>query len=90
MLKTGCKNVVGNIALGCQQYCSARMPEMGSRGGGAYASKSVAPTMLLASCFQQPVKADFHSVQNVAQLIFSDHFLLICVKSTTANEICSA
>ena len=37
-----------------------------------------------------PVKADFHSVQNVARSIFSERFLLKCVKSTTANEICSA
>ena len=36
------------------------------------------------------VKADFHSVQNVARSIFSERFLLNCVKSTTANEICSA
>ena len=36
------------------------------------------------------VKADFHSVQNVARSIFSERFLLKCVKSTTANEICSA
>ena len=36
------------------------------------------------------IKADFHSVQNVARSIFSERFLLKCVKSTTANEICSA
>ena len=36
------------------------------------------------------VKADFHSVQNVARSIFCDRFLLKCVQSTTANEICSA
>ena len=36
------------------------------------------------------VKADFHSVQNVARSIFSERFHLKCVKSTTANEICSA
>ena len=36
------------------------------------------------------VKADFHSVQNVARSIFIERFLLKCVKSTTANEICSA
>ena len=30
------------------------------------------------------VKADFHSVQNVARSIFSERFLLKCVKSTTA------
>ena len=36
------------------------------------------------------LKADFHSVQNVARSIFSERFLLKCVKSTTANEICSA
>ena len=36
------------------------------------------------------VKADFHSVQNVARSIFSERFLLKCVKSTTANEIRSA
>ena len=36
------------------------------------------------------IKADFHSVQNVARSIFSERSLLKCVKSTTANEICSA
>ena len=36
------------------------------------------------------LKADFHSVQNVARSMFSERFLLKCVKSTTANEICSA
>ena len=36
------------------------------------------------------IKADFHSVQNVARSIFSERFLLKCVKSTTANEIRSA
>ena len=36
------------------------------------------------------LKVDFHSVQNVARLIFSKRFLLKCVKSSTANEICSA
>ena len=35
-------------------------------------------------------KADFHSVQNIARSIFSERFLLKCVKSSTANEICSA
>ena len=32
-------------------------------------------------------KGGFHSVQNVARSIFSERFLLKCVKSTTANEI---
>ena len=51
MLKTGCKNVVGNIVQhGCQKW---------EAGGGACASESVAPTMLLASCFQQPVTTHF-------------------------------
>ena len=36
------------------------------------------------------LKADFHSVQKVGRSIFSERFLLKCVKSTTANEICSA
>ena len=36
------------------------------------------------------VKVDFHSVQNVARSIFSERFLLKCVKSTKANEICSS
>ena len=36
------------------------------------------------------LKANFHSVQNFARSIFSEHFLLKYVKSTTANEICSA
>ena len=36
------------------------------------------------------LKADFHSVQNVARSISSERFLLKCVKSTTANEIWSA
>ena len=35
-------------------------------------------------------KADFHSVRNVVRSIFSGRFLLKCVNSTTANEICSA
>ena len=39
---------------------------------------------------EPPVKADFHSVQNVVRSIFSERFLLKCVRSTTANEICSA
>ena len=34
-------------------------------------------------------KADFHSVRNVVRSMFSKRFLLKCVKSTTANEICS-
>ena len=38
----------------------------------------------------RPIKADFHSVRNVARSIFSERFLLKCVKVTTANEICSA
>jgi hypothetical protein len=38
----------------------------------------------------EPIKVDFHSVQNVARSIFCDRFLLKCVQSTTANEICSA
>jgi hypothetical protein len=32
------------------------------------------------------LKADFHSVQNVARSNFCDRFLLKCVQSTTANE----
>ena len=36
------------------------------------------------------LKVDFHSVQNVARSTFSERFLLKCVKSTAANEICSA
>jgi hypothetical protein len=36
------------------------------------------------------LKVDFHSVQNVAQSIFCDRFLLKCVQPTTANEIYSA
>ena len=36
-----------------------------------------------------PLKADFHSVQNIARSIFSERFLLKSVKSATANEICS-
>ena len=36
------------------------------------------------------LKADCHSVQNVARSIFCDRFLLQCVQSTTTNEICSA
>ena len=36
------------------------------------------------------VKVDFHSVENVARSIFSERCLVKCVKSTTANEICSA
>ena len=39
---------------------------------------------------KRDLKADFHSVQNVARSIFSERFLLKCVRSTTANEICSA
>ena len=44
----------------------------------------------LSTITQSLTKADFHSVQNVVRSIFSERFLLKCVKSTTANEICSA
>ena len=36
---------------------------------------------------QVVAKGGFHSVQNVARSIFSERFLLKCLKSTTANEI---
>jgi hypothetical protein len=36
------------------------------------------------------LKTDFYSVQNVARSIFCDRFLLKCVQSTAANELCSA
>ena len=46
--------------------------------------------MTLTKIYKYSVKADFHSVQNVARSIFCDRFLLKCVLSTTADEICSA
>ena len=50
--------VVNNIVQhGCQKW---------EEGGGGCASKSVAPTMLLASCFQQPVifSLTVHTLKN--------------------------
>ena len=37
-----------------------------------------------------PLRLDFHSVQNVVRSTFCDRFLLKYKQSITANEICSA
>ena len=53
-------------------------------------NSSLANSIVLCAKSLCSVKADFHSVRNVARSIFSERFLLKCVKSITANEICTA
>jgi hypothetical protein len=43
------------------------------------------PVTRLAMTIGHAIKADFHSVQNVARSIFCDRFLLKCVQSTSGG-----